>query len=62
MNASMSLRTKSILMNCAVTVALLYKLWRGAPIAVIVIVGIFMFTLVNLVMFFAAQKSAPRNS
>jgi hypothetical protein len=48
-------------MNCAVTVALLYKLWRGAPIAVIVIVGIFMFTLVNLVMFFIARKSAPRN-
>jgi len=61
MSAPMNLRTKSILMNSAVAVALLYKLWRGAPIAVIVIVGIFMFTLVNLVMFFAARKSAPRN-
>jgi lipid-A-disaccharide synthase-like uncharacterized protein len=48
-------------MNCAVTVALLYKLWRGTPIAVIVIVGIFMFTLINLVMFFSARKSAPKN-
>jgi hypothetical protein len=62
MNAPMSLRLKSILMNCAVTVALLYKLYRGAPIVVIVIVGIFMFTLVNLVMFLTARKSAPRNS
>jgi hypothetical protein len=61
MSAPMSLRSKSILMNCAVTVALLYKLWRGAPIAFIVIVGIFMFTLVNLVMFFSARKSTPRN-
>ena len=61
MNAPLSLRSKSILMNCAVTVALIYKLWRGAPIAVVVIVGLFMFTLVNLVMFFTARKSAPRN-
>ena len=61
MSAPMSRRSKSILMNCAVTVALLYKLWRGAPIAVIVIVGIFMFTLINLVMFFSARKSAPKN-
>lgn len=62
MNAPMSLRLKSILMNCAVTVALLYKLYRGTPIVVVVIVGIFMFTLVNLVMFLTARKSAPRNN
>jgi len=62
MSAPMSLRTKSILMNFAVAVALLYRLWRGAPVAVIAITGIFMFTFVNLVMFFAARKSAPRNN
>jgi hypothetical protein len=62
MSAPMSLRTKSILMNSAVAVALLYRLWRGAPVVAIVITGIFMFTFVNLVMFFAARKSAPRNN
>jgi hypothetical protein len=58
----MSLRTKSILMNSAVAVALLYRLWRGAPVVAIVITGIFMFTFVNLVMFFAARKSAPKTN
>ncbi len=62
MSAPMSLQTKSILMNSAVAVALLYRLVRGAPVVAIVITGIFMFTFVNLVMFFAARKSAPRNN
>jgi hypothetical protein len=49
-------------MNSAVAVALIYRLWRGAPVVAIVITGIFMFTFVNLVMFFAARKSTPRNN
>jgi hypothetical protein len=61
MSAPMSLRTKSILMNSAVAVALLYRLWRGAPVVAIVITGIFMFTFVNIVMFFAPKKSTLRN-
>ena len=62
MSAPMSLRTKSILMNSVVAVALIYRLWRGAPVIAIVLTGIFMFTFVNLVMFFAARKSASRNN
>ena len=58
----MSLRTKSILMNSAVAVALIYRLWRGAPVVAIVITGVFMFTFVNLVMFFAARKSTQKNN
>jgi hypothetical protein len=61
MSAPMSLRTKSILMNSAVAVALLYRLWRGAPVVAIVITGIFMFTFINIVMFFAQKKSTLRN-
>jgi lipid-A-disaccharide synthase-like uncharacterized protein len=61
MSQPMNPRTKAILMNAAVAVALVYKLWRGAPVVVVVIVGIFMFTLVNLVMLYA-RKSASRNS
>jgi len=48
-------------MNCAVAVALVYKLWRGAPAVVVVIAGILMFTLVNLIMLFNARNSASRN-
>jgi phosphatidylglycerophosphate synthase len=62
MSQPMNPRTKAILMNAAVAVALVYKLWRGAPVGAVLIVGIFMFTLVNLVMYFAARKSASRNS
>jgi hypothetical protein len=49
-------------MNSAVAVALIYRLWRGAPVIAIVLTGIFMFTFVNLVMFFAARISASRNN
>ena len=62
MSAPISLRTKSILMNSAVAVALIYRLWRGAPVVAIVITGVFMFTFVNLVMFFAARKSTQKNN
>jgi hypothetical protein len=57
MSQAMSPRTKYMLMNCAIAVTLVYKLWKGAPIAVILIVGVVMFTLVNVVMYFAAKKS-----
>jgi energy-coupling factor transporter transmembrane protein EcfT len=62
MSQWMNPRTKVILMNCAVAVALIYKRWKGAPVAVVLIVGIFMFTLVNVIMFFAARKSASRSN
>jgi hypothetical protein len=58
MSQPMHPRTRYMLMNCAIAVTLVYKLWRGAPIVVILIVGIFMFTLVNIVMYLAAKKSA----
>jgi Flp pilus assembly protein TadB len=62
MSQPMVPRTKLILMNAAVAVALVYKWWKGAPPGVVLIVGVFMFTLVNVVMFFAARKSASRSN
>ena len=56
----MNPKTKLILMNAAVAVALVYKRRMGAPVSVIIVVGIFMFTLVNGVMYLAARKSASR--
>lgn len=53
-------RAKLILMNSAVAIALLYKYWKGTPLPVVLLVGAFMFTLVNVVMYFAAQRSAGR--
>ena len=58
----MNARTKAILMNCAVAVALVYKGYKGAPIAVVLATGLFMFTLVNVILFLAAKKSAPRTN
>ncbi len=62
MSQPMVPRTKLILMNAAVAAALVYKWWRGAPPVVVLIVGVFMFTLVNVVMVLAARKSASRNN
>ena len=58
MSQPMEPRTKLILMNAAVAVALVYEVWKNAPAAVVLIVGIFMFTLVNRMMVFAARKSS----
>jgi hypothetical protein len=62
MSQPMSSRTKLILVNSAVAVALVYKRWQGAPIAVILIVGIFMFALVNAIMYFATKKSSANTN
>jgi lipid-A-disaccharide synthase-like uncharacterized protein len=62
MSSSLNPRTKWILVNCAVAVALVYKRWKGAPIAVVLLVGAFMFTLVNVIMILAARRTAPNTN
>jgi hypothetical protein len=52
----MSLKTKAILINCSVIVALVYKYWTGTPFFIIAITGIFLLVLANLLMIFAAKK------
>jgi hypothetical protein len=52
----MDVRTKTILMNVAVLTALAYQYWKGTPLLIIVLTGIFMLILVNLLMIFAAKK------
>jgi hypothetical protein len=49
-------RTKLVLMNCAVAAALIYKRWTGVPLIVLLVVGLFMFTLVNAVILFMAKR------
>jgi hypothetical protein len=56
MSQTMIPRTKLILMNCAVAAALIYKRWTGVSVVVLLIVGIFMFTLVNVVILFVARR------
>jgi hypothetical protein len=51
-------RTKLILMNLAVAVAILYRWLHGAPMVPLVITGLIMFPLVNILMFVAAKNSA----
>jgi hypothetical protein len=57
MSSPMNPRIKLLLMNCAVSVALLYRWLRGAPLVPIVITGVLMFTLVNVLVIFTARKS-----
>ncbi len=51
-------RTRLILMNLAVAVALLYRWLHGAPTTALVISGIIMFPLVNVLLVVAAKNSA----
>lgn len=61
MSEPMVPRTKMILMNLAVAVAILYRWLHGAPTVALVITGLIMFPLINIVMIFAAKKSASNN-
>jgi uncharacterized membrane protein len=57
----MNSKAKLILMNCAVTAALLYRWWKGAPIVVLVITAVIMFTLVNVLMILSQKKFNSTN-
>ncbi len=56
MSSRMNPRIKLLLMNCAVSAALLYRWLRGAPLVPIVITGVLMFTLVNVLVILTARK------
>jgi hypothetical protein len=62
MSSPMNPRTKWLLMNCAVSAALLYRWLKGAPLVPLVITAVLMFTLVNLLMIFTAKKSSSTNN
>ncbi|MBB5327733.1 hypothetical protein [Tunturiibacter gelidoferens] len=61
MSEPMNVRTKLILMNCAVAVALIYRWRKGAPLVVLAITALIMFSLVNVLIVFTQKKSARRN-
>jgi hypothetical protein len=61
MSEPMNVRTKLILMNCAVAVALIYRWWIGAPLIVLAITALIMFSLVNVLIIFTQKKSAQTN-
>ena len=53
----MNIRAKLILMNCAVAAALIYRWWKGAPLIVLAITALIMFTLVNVLILLTGKKS-----
>ncbi len=62
MSSPMNRRTKWLIMNCAVSAALLYRWLMGASLVPLVITGVVMFTLVNVVMILVIKKSTPTNN
>jgi hypothetical protein len=61
MSEPMTSRIKLILMNCAVAVALIYRWWKGAPLVVLAITALIMFSLVNILILFTQKKSTSSN-
>jgi hypothetical protein len=45
-------------MNLAVAAALIYRWKTGSPVLPLVITAVLMFTVVNVLLFFAAKKSS----
>jgi len=54
----MTPKRKSILINCSIIAALVYRYWTGTPIFILVITGIFLLVLANVLMMFAAKNRA----
>lgn len=52
----MNARAKMILMNCAVAAALLYRWRQGAPLVILIVTAVIMFTLVNGLMWLSQRK------
>ncbi len=52
---SADFRNKLLLVNAGIFVALLFQLWRGRPLAAILLTGLIMVVLVNLVMYLARR-------
>jgi len=62
MSGPMKPRIKLLLMNCAVSAALLYRWLTGTALVPLVITGVLMFTLVNVLIVFTSKKSSTTNS
>lgn len=56
MSTPMNDRTKAIMVNCSIAIALLYLHWQGTPLFFLTISGILVFALLNLWLIFAAKK------
>jgi hypothetical protein len=61
MSKPMVPRIKLLLLNLAVTAAMLYRWLHGAPTVPLVISGLILFTLVNVLPIAAAKSSTPSN-
>ena len=61
MSTPMVPRTQLVLMNLAVTAAMLYRWLHGATTVPLVISALILFTLVNVLVIAAAKSSAPSN-
>jgi hypothetical protein len=56
MSAPMTRRNKTILVNCSAIAALIYQHWKGIPLFIFAISGIFILVFANLLMMFAAKR------
>ncbi len=56
MTTPMNDRTKAIMVNCSIVIALLYLHWQGTPLFFLAISGILVFVPLNLWLIFAAKK------
>jgi lipid-A-disaccharide synthase-like uncharacterized protein len=53
----MPMRQRMIIVNFGIAVGLVYEYWRGAPLLIVLLCGVFFFVLANLVMMFKIRKS-----
>lgn len=56
----MNVRLKAVLVNFGIITGLLFQYWRGSPLLIIVLNGISFLVFANLLMLFAARRSARK--
>jgi hypothetical protein len=58
----MSLRTKALLMNMAIVTGLVAQCFRGKPLTIVALSGVFILVIANLVMMAIARKQSTTRS
>jgi len=59
---TLNYRSKAVVMNAAIVAGLFVQYWRGYPLFILLVSGIFILVLANLLMMFAAKKPTVQSN
>jgi len=58
---ALDIRRKAIVVNVGIVLGLAFQYWRGTPVLILAVTGIFLFVLANLLMIWKANKTSAES-